>query len=110
MGLALVAVGTEQTIESATHDVLPIGARWTLCGGVALYTAAILMILLFTCRRNFSWTTVWAIAIALGLAIWGGSLPPLVLEGGLLAMLLWKVGLNIRSTDAPLSIIEDEPS
>jgi low temperature requirement protein LtrA len=110
MGLALVAVGIEQTIDAAANDVLSVSARWTLCGGVALYTAAILTILLFTCRHNFSWTTVWAIAIALGLGFFGGSLPPLVLEGSLLAMLLWKVVLVIRNTDARAEIIEDKPS
>jgi low temperature requirement protein LtrA len=100
MGLALVAVGTQQIIQAAGHQVLSLGARWALCGGVALYMVPIFVIWVMVSRRNFSWVEIGSVAIALGLAIFGGSLPPLVLEGLLLAMLLWTVSVDIRKTNA----------
>jgi uncharacterized membrane protein YgdD (TMEM256/DUF423 family) len=107
MGLALVAVGTEHTIEEAGHHLLSVGARWALCGGVVFYMVAISVIWVTACRKNFSWITVVSIAIALGLAIFGGSLSPLVIEGVLLAMLVWKVSLDIRSTNSIAATSED---
>jgi hypothetical protein len=51
MGLALVAVGIEHTIDEASHHVLSFGARWALCGGVALYLLSISVIWV-TARRS----------------------------------------------------------
>ena len=107
MGLALVAVGTEQTIQEAGHQVLSFEARWVLCGGVALYMSAISTIWVTACRRSFSWIMISSVAIALGLAIFGSSLSPLVLEGLLLTMLLWKVSLDIRRTNSITGTSED---
>ncbi|NEU71075.1 low temperature requirement protein A [Hassallia byssoidea VB512170] len=98
MGLALVAVGTEHTIHEASHHVLSFGARWALCGGVALYMLSISIISVTACRRNFSWLMVASVAIALTLAIFGGLLPALTLQGLLLAMLVIKVSIEILKT------------
>ncbi|MGV0025350.1 low temperature requirement protein A [Phormidesmis priestleyi] len=99
MGLALVAVGTEHTIvETASHNILSAGARWTLLGGVALYMTAITFIAVAACRRRFSWQMVMAIMLVLGLAILGQNLSPLVLEGLLLALLVAKVSLQVSMT------------
>jgi hypothetical protein len=77
---------------------------------------AISAIWMTACRKKFSWVTVVSISIALGLAIFGGAFPPLVLEGILLAMLVWKVSLDIRSnsslvgTSDQRSLIEIDPT
>lgn len=96
MGLALVAVGTEQTIAQAAESaVLSAGARWALLGGVALYITAIALISVGACRHRFSWQMVVAIALVIGLAIWGQTLSLLVLEGLLLALLIVKVSIQV---------------
>lgn len=95
MGLTLVAVGTQHTILEASESVLPAGTRWALCGGVALYMLTIGFISITVCRRRFTWLFVGAIATAIGLAIAGGALPPLVTLGLLLAMLVAKVSVEI---------------
>jgi low temperature requirement protein LtrA len=107
MGLALVAVGIEHTIDKASHHVLSFGARWALCGGVALYLLSISVIWVTACRRNLSWLMVASVAIALTLAIFGGLLPPLVLQGLLLAMLVGKLSIEILKTK-PTATSEDE--
>lgn len=100
MGLTLVAVGIQNTIQQAHLSVLSTGTRLTLCGGVALYMVSIGIIWIAACQRRFSWLLVGAVAIALVLAIAGGSLPPLVLESLLLAMLLGKVSIDIFANQA----------
>ncbi len=69
MGLSLVAVGAEHTIEEASHQFLSAGTSWALCGGVALYMLSIGVIWVVDCRRRLSWLLVGTIAIALILAI-----------------------------------------
>ncbi len=101
MGLALVAVGTEHTIiEAAEHSILSAGARWTLLGGVSLYLAAIAFISVTSCRRRFSWEMIAAIALTLGLAIFGQNLSPIALEGLLLALLIAKVSSQVLSAQS----------
>ena len=96
MGLALVAVGTKHTImEAAGHSILSGGARWALLGGVTLYMSAISFIAVAACRRRFSWQMVIAIAFVLGLAVFGRTLSPIVLEGLLFASLVAKVSLQV---------------
>lgn len=106
MGLALVAVGTEQAIaQAAQNAVLSAGARWALLGGVALYMTAIAIISITACRHRFSWQIVVAIALVIGLAVWGQNLSPLGLEGLLLALLVVKVSAQVL-TNPP----EKEPT
>lgn len=98
MGLTLVAVGTEHMIEEAQHSALTAATRWALCGGVALYLAAIALIRFVACRDSitwFPWVLFGSLAVTLGLAVAGGLLPPLVLEAILVAMLVGKVCLEI---------------
>lgn len=95
MGLALVSVGIQLTIESASSSLLPDAARWTLCGGVALCLLAIMAIWTIACRRHLSWQMTNWIAIVTGLAVFGESLSPLALEGFVLIVLVAKVTLKI---------------
>lgn len=101
MGLTLVAVGTQRTILEANESVLAAGTRWALCGGVALYLLSIGAIWIAGCRRRVTGVFIGSVAIAFGLAIAGGSLAPLAVEGLLLAILVTKVSIDIfrsRST------------
>lgn len=98
MGLTLVAVGIEHTIQEASLSTLTVATSWALCGGLALYMLSITAIWIAACRRNITWLQVGSVAIALSLAIAGGSLPPLVVEGLLLAMLVGKVTIEILRT------------
>lgn len=95
MGLSLVAVGAEHTIEEASHQFLSAGTSWALCGGVTLYMLSIGVIWVVDCRRRLTWLLVGTIAIALILAIIGRTLPPLLVEGLLMAMLVAKVTIEI---------------
>lgn len=95
MGLSLVAVGAEHIIEEASHQFLSVGTSWTLCGGVTLYMLSIGVIWVIDCRRRLTWLLVGTIAIALTLAIIGKTLPPLLVEGLLMAMLVAKVIIEI---------------
>ncbi len=110
MGLTLVAVGTQHTILEASESVLPVGTRWALCGGLALYMLTIGFISITVCRRRFTWLLVGAITIALGLAIAGAALPPLVLLGLLLAMLVGKVSFEILRARGTAPAVEEKPS
>lgn len=110
MGLTLVAVGTEHTIVEATEHALSAGTRWALCGGVALYMLTIAFIWVGACRRRVTWIAVAAISIAFGLAIAGGTLPPLVTLGLLLAMLVGKVSLEIFKARGTAQTVEETPS
>jgi low temperature requirement protein LtrA len=95
MGLSLVAVGIKHTIEEAEARFLSTGASWALCGGVALYMLSIGIIWVAGCRRRLSWLLVGTVGIALTLAIIGRTLPPLLVEGLLMAMLVAKVTFEI---------------
>lgn len=109
IGLILVAVGTEHMIEEANHSALPTATRWALCGGVMLYMVAITLIRFSACRYNitwFPWILGGFLAITLCLAVAGGLLPPLVLEGILVAMLVGKVCLEIFQIKLTMQVAE----
>lgn len=95
MGLTLVAVGTEHLILEAGESALSAGTRWALCGGVALYMLAIAFIWVTACRHRVTWLLVGSVTVTIGLAVLGGSLPPLVLLSLLLALLVGKVSLEV---------------
>ncbi len=98
MGITMVAVGIQHTIVEANQSVLPDATRWVLCGGVAFYILSIGMIWIAGCHRRVTGLFVGSVAIALGLAVAGRQLPPLAIEGLLLAMLAAKVSLEVRSS------------
>jgi len=106
IGLILVAVGIQHTIEEANYNMLPTATRWALCGGVELYIVALAIIRLTAARSSvtwFPWFLGSAVAIPLGLAVAGDGLTPLALEGSLLTVLVAKVGLEIwQVTEASL--------
>jgi low temperature requirement protein LtrA len=98
MGLALVAVGTKVTITEAANRVLADGARWTLCGGAALFLLVLFFLWSRANQQNFSWQMCAWIAALIGLAIFGAPLPPLAIVGLVLAVLLAEVTLKIQRT------------
>jgi low temperature requirement protein LtrA len=110
MGLTLVAVGIEHTILEVNQRFLPAATRWALCGGLALYLLTIIVIWVMACQRRVTWYSISMIIIALGLAIIGKTLPPLVLEGVLLAMLIGKVSLEIIRSRRTASLLEEKPN
>ncbi len=98
VGLTMVGVGINFAIEGAGMDPLPTGPRWILCGGVALYLATTGVIYLVTTRvlRNILLAMSLATAgVALLLAVAGGRLPSLVLEGILLVALVGLLGFKV---------------
>jgi low temperature requirement protein LtrA len=101
MGLTLVAVGTQRTILEVNESVLAAGSRWALCGGVALYLLSIGFIWISGCRRRVTGVFIGSVAVSIGLAVAGGLLAPLAVEGLLLLVLVTKVSFDIfrsRST------------
>jgi low temperature requirement protein LtrA len=101
LGLATIAVGVGHAIAEVTEPVLTSGTRWALCGGIALYMSAIVAIALSACRKRVTILSLGVIAVALGLATFGGSLPPIAIEAGIIAILLIKVRADIlRSPSA----------
>lgn len=97
-GLTMVGVGIQFAIEGAGAAPLAAGPRWALCGGVALYLATTSALYLATTRtlRNVGLGVSLTIAgVALALAIFGGMLPALALEGVLLIALVGLVGYKI---------------
>ena len=97
VGLILVAAGTQLSIGEANDLALSLATRWSLCGGAVLYLSAIAAIR-FAAGRNsiiwIPWLLVASLAIPMGLAVAGGSLPPLALVGCLLSVLVAKVSLK----------------
>ncbi len=95
MGLALVAVGTKETIQEANHAVLSDGARMALCGGVALFSLALYAIWALACSRNFAWGKLGWIGLTIAIGLWGRPLSPMSIAGLLLALLIVRVNIRI---------------
>ena len=99
-GLTAVGAGALLAIEHATDDHLAAGARWAICGGLALYLLALTSIhlaALESSRRGLGQFRPVAIvtAIALGLAAFGEGLPPVVLVGVLVGAVGTMVGRKV---------------
>lgn len=106
-----MAVGTEHLIEEANHSALLPATRWALCGGVILYMVVIALIRFSACRKSViwhPWVLSGSVAITLGLAVAGGLLPPLALEGILLAMLVGKVCLEISQVKLTARVAQEK--
>jgi low temperature requirement protein LtrA len=95
-GVAGLGVGAKLAIKDAHYDSLPAGVRAALCGGVAAYLLALAVFHVaaeWTSLRDraFIGRLVLA-ALAVGLALGGGALSPVVfvllLAAGLLAQLV----------------------
>ena len=95
IGLVTVAVGVDRTIAEISQPVLTVGTRWALCGGTALYMSSIVAIALSACRKRVTILSLIVIAVTLGLAIFGGLLPPIVIEIAIIAILSIKVRADI---------------
>jgi low temperature requirement protein LtrA len=96
--LTMVGVGIQFAIEGAGLAPLAAGPRWALCGGVALYlatTSALYLATARTLRTAGLGVSLAVAAVALALAIFGGLLPALALEGLLLIALVGLVGYKI---------------
>ena len=57
--------------------------------------SSIIAISLFACRKRVTILSVVVIIVTLGLAVFGGLLPPIVLEGVIVAILSIKVKADI---------------
>ncbi|MBN4004740.1 low temperature requirement protein A [Nostoc sp. LPT] len=110
LGLTTIAVGVGHTIQEVDQPVLETGTRWALCGGMALYSLAIAIIMFTACRRQVTIYSFALILVALGLAIFGAGLPPLAIEGFLITALVVKVSVDIFSAPPSPEASEDEGS
>ena len=100
VGLTAVGAGSLLAIEHATDDHLTAGARWALCGGLALYLVAIAGINLAAFDDRLRQLPRFGpiatiIAIALSLAAFGEPLPPVLLVGVLVLAFGGMVGRKI---------------
>ncbi|CAA9559282.1 MAG: hypothetical protein AVDCRST_MAG88-1362, partial [uncultured Thermomicrobiales bacterium] len=105
ISLTMVGVGIQFAIEGAGAQPLAAGARWALCGGVALYlltTSAIYVTTLRSVRNLGLVVSLTVAAVALALGFGGGMIPSLALLGILVVMLVGLVGykvLNLALTE-----------
>lgn len=95
LALVTVAVGVDRTIAEISQPVLTAGTRWALCGGTALYMSSIVAIALSACRKRATILSLIVIAVTLGLAAFGGLLPPIAIEIAIIAILSIKVRADI---------------
>lgn len=106
VGLTAAGAGALLAIEHAADDHLAAGARWALCGGLALYLAAVAGINLAALDDRLRQlprfgTTATVIAVALALAAFGEPLSPVLLVGVLVAALGGMVGRKVVRMAAP---------
>jgi low temperature requirement protein LtrA len=107
VGLTMLGAGTELAIEATPHGHLASGARWALCGGVAIYLITISLIytgMTRTIRAGLWWPRLSAVALALALAVVGGGIDPVLLMGLLAAGLVAHLVLEILTAE-----VFDEP-
>jgi low temperature requirement protein LtrA len=107
VGLTMLGAGTELAIEETSHGSLSSGARWALCGGVALYLVAISLIytgMTRTIRTALWWPRLGAAGLAVGLVVAGEDLDPVLLVGLLSAGLVAHLVLEILTAE-----VFDEP-
>lgn len=95
VSVAATGMGAKQAIIDAGSNTFSAGARWTLCGGVALYLFSILGIRLLVRRADFVPVRALTIIVVMLLAAFGGRLPPLVLLGSLFAVLVGEVMIEV---------------
>lgn len=95
LSLTAVAVGIQQTILATGEGPPPSGARLALCGGVALFMLSTAAIHVASRRGGNVLIPVGLATAAVLLGFLGGFLPPVVLEGLLLALLAGKVALGM---------------
>jgi low temperature requirement protein LtrA len=69
LGLTAVGAGTHLAIEEAAHGALQDGARWAVCGGLALCLASITAIHLTTTGTGLREPAVWWRLAAAGAAL-----------------------------------------
>jgi low temperature requirement protein LtrA len=108
VGLTMLGAGTELAIEATGHGHLESGARWALCGGVALYLITISLFytgMTRTVRAGLWWPRLGAASLAIALAVGGGDLDPVLLVGLLAAGLVAHLVLEILTAE-----VLDEPS
>lgn len=112
VGLTLLGVGAELAISDSPGGTLGPAARWSLCGGVALYLVAICLIVgaLERSAHAICWPRGPAAVIAVGLAAFGGTLPALVVLAALATLLVLQVLLEIAVGAGGADATEGSPS
>jgi low temperature requirement protein LtrA len=102
VGLTLLGSGTELAIVETPGGSLGSGARWALCGGVALYLCAISLIyagMTRSVRAGLWWPRFAAAGVAVALAAFGDELAPALVVGLLAATLVVHVVLEITTSE-----------
>lgn len=104
-GITATGAGVLLAAQSGNVGALNGGQRAALCGGPAVFLAAIGIIHLVNTRRApdaTSWARLVAAAAIAGLGLLGGDLSPLVMCGSLLALLVTHGAFETvrRGTDA----------
>ena len=97
VGITATGAGVRLALRTGNAVGLSPGARWALCGGPAIFLAAIGVIHLVNTRRLRDarvWTRLGSSAAATGLAVAGSPLSPLTLVGLLLALLVAHAALE----------------
>jgi hypothetical protein len=102
LALVTISVGVGHTIAEASQPLLASGTRWALCGGIVLYMSSIVAIAFSACRKRVTVLSLVVIAVALGLAVFGGSLPPIAIAFGIIVILLIKVREDILNSSSTL--------
>lgn len=96
LGLAAFAVGIEQFVVHPGAD-LPVGARWVLTGGAAMFLAGTAAVIAGT---SDSWRAAWPWPVAAVPAVLlvglPADLPPVVTMGGIAAVLAATVLVGVR--------------
>ena len=111
VGIIAAGVGSQQAIAEAGSGYLSAGARWVLCGGLALYLVAISLIHLAAGRMNLIWMRLGTAAVMLTLAGIGGLISSLVLLSLLLFALVAEVYLEAsRDLSANAACVQEEES
>lgn len=107
LAIVTAGIGAKQAITEAGSGSLSAGARWTLCGGIALYLISILGIRLVVRRPDVVPLRAATIAVVILLAIIGAYLPPVALLAMLFAALAAEVAVEVWRDKAQAACEED---
>ncbi len=109
VSVAAIGVATQHAIKEAAHPTLSTGARWLLCGSVALFLLTTVAIRLSARHTHMVWSRLTVSAIAIALAAFGQHLAPLILVGFLLTALVAEVWLEgVKKEQAAKSYLLEE--
>jgi hypothetical protein len=106
IAIAMVGVGTRRAIVESGGGALSDQARWVLCGGVALYLLAIVLIRIIARSGELIWMRLFSAAVAMTLAALGTGASPLFVAAILVATMV----IDIRVEMLYTATLEDAPT